>query len=73
MFTPVYGKMDLLLLSEYVCQQLGIVTYHPIVRERQRPDRTALPEKDEASLDKTDEKDKVKKGPYHSCQAAKLW
>ena len=46
MRTPVYIKMDAhdqLLLSEGVCQQLGILTYHPDVQvwrgrlKRQRP------------------------------------
>ena len=63
MSTPVYVKMDAdnpLLLSEIVCRQLGIVIYHPSVRECQRPEGTALPEKDDASQSKTDEEDKAK-------------
>ena len=37
MTTPVYVKMDAkeqLLLSEGVCRQLGIITYHPDVKPR---------------------------------------
>ena len=63
MSIPVYVKMDSddpLLLSEGVCRQLGIVTYHPSVRERQRPEGTALPKMDEASQSKTDKEDKAK-------------
>ncbi len=32
MHTTVYVKMDSLLLSEGVCRQLGILTYHGAVR-----------------------------------------
>lgn len=37
MKTPVYVKMDThepLLLSEGVCRQMGIITYHPEVKPR---------------------------------------
>ena len=63
MSTPVYVKMDAddpLLLSEGVCRQLRIVTYHPSVQERQRPEGTALPKTDEVSQSKTDEEDRAK-------------
>ena len=63
MSTPVYVKMDAddpLLLSEGICRQLGIVTYHPSVRERHSPEGTSLPKMGEASQSKTDEEDKAK-------------
>ena len=40
MNTPVYIKMDAkeqLLLSEGVCHQLGMITYHPDVEPRKLP------------------------------------
>ena len=44
MKTTVYVKMDAqeqLLLSEGVCQQLGIVTYHPSIKPSKVPDKNS--------------------------------
>ena len=52
MSTPVYVKMDAdnqLLLSEGVCRQLGIVTYHPSVQEHKKSEVTTLPQEDKGS------------------------
>ena len=50
MSTPVYVKMDAedqLLLSEGVCRQLGIVSYHPNVCEHQKQKVTTPPAADQ--------------------------
>ena len=59
MSTPVYVKMDAedqLLLSEGVCRQLGIVTYHPSVHESKKNDKTTLSEPDEKTPGKEEAK-----------------
>ena len=48
MCTPVYVKMDAkdqLLLSEGICSQFHIITYHPTVSDAQpaKPEHNALP------------------------------
>ena len=54
MSTPVYVKMDAedqLLLSEGVCRQLGIVSYHPNVCERQNQKVTTPPAVDQETTE----------------------
>ena len=47
MCTPVYIEMDAvepLLLSEGVCSQLGLITFHPdILGETKKPGRSGVP------------------------------
>ena len=49
-----------LLLSEGVCRQLGIDTYHPSVQECQKPNGSDLPKGDEPSQGKAASEGKAK-------------
>jgi hypothetical protein len=55
MKTPIYVKMDAfdqLLLSEGVCRQLGIVSYHPDVRRWNRSKLEPMPQSDDEGGEK---------------------
>ena len=55
MKTPIYVKMDAfdqLLLSEGVCRQLGIISYHPDVKRWNRSKLEPMPQSDDESGEK---------------------
>lgn len=67
MRTPIYLKMDSreqLLLSEGVCKQLGIISYHPDVtlRKNRNPSQKQSPAKS----------DQKSRGSYNLCAACAI-